>query len=128
MKYEVGQLIIGTVAKVKPFALFMEFDGGVQGLLHISEISDSYIRDIEKYGRVGDRMKVKVVSVDESNGFLRVSLKQVPSEEAFSTHDNNVRSVPQAGENDFKPLASRLHKWIEQTLQEAEKEKEEESL
>ncbi len=126
MKYEVGQLIIGTVTKVKPFALFMEFEGGVQGLLHISEISDSYIRDIEKYGRVGDQMKVKVVAVDESNGFLRVSLKQVPSEDAYSTHDNSVRSVPQAGESDFKPLANRLNKWIEQTLQEAKKEKEEE--
>ena len=125
MKYEVGQLIIGTVTKVKPFALFMEFEGGVEGLLHISEISDSYIRDIEKYGRVGDQMKVKVVAVDESNGFLRISLKQVPSQEAFSTHDNSVRNVPQAGANDFKPLANRLNKWIEQTLQEAEKEKEE---
>ena len=125
MKYEVGQLIIGTVTKVKPFALFMEFEGGAEGLLHISEISDSYIRDIERFGRVGDQMRVKVVSIDESNGFLRVSLKQGPHEDAFSTHDNSVKNIPLAGENDFKPLANRLNKWIEQTLQEAEKEKEE---
>ena len=124
MKYEVGQLIIGTVTKVKPFALFMSFDEGAEGLLHISEISDSYIRDIEKYGRVGDQLKVMVVSIDDTNGFLRVSLKKVPQEEAYSTHDNSLRSLPLAGENDFKPLASRLDKWIKQTLQEAEKEKE----
>jgi predicted RNA-binding protein with RPS1 domain len=50
MKFEIDQLVIGKVTKVKPFALFMEFEGGVEGLLHISEISDSYIRDIEKFG------------------------------------------------------------------------------
>ena len=121
MEYEVGQLIIGTVTKVKPFALFMEFEGG-SGLLHISEISDSYIRDIERFGRVGDQLKVKIVSIDETNGFLRVSLKKVPAEEAYSTHDNNVRSLPQASENDFKPPSSRLQGWVEQTLQEAKQE------
>ena len=55
MKYQVGQLVVGKVYNVKPYALFMSFEDGVTGLLHISEISDSFIRDIEKYGSVGGR-------------------------------------------------------------------------
>lgn len=122
MKFEVGQLVIGKVIKVKPFALFMEFEGGVEGLLHISEISDSYIRDIEKFGSKGDEIKVKIVSIDETNGFLRVSLKKVPAEEAYSTHSNNVRKLPDCDKNDFKPLADHLNEWINKTLEEAKKE------
>lgn len=122
MHFEIGQLIIGKVTKVKPFALFMEFEGGVEGLLHISEISDSYIRDIEKYGSRGDEIKVKVVAIDETNGFLRVSLKKVPTDEAYSTHNNNIRKLPDCDKNDFQPLADHLEKWINITLEKAKKE------
>lgn len=123
MKYEVGQLVIGTVTNVKPYALFMDFDDGVSGLLHISEISDSFIRDIEKYGTKGDQLKVMIVSIDENNGFLRVSLKKVPKEDAYSTHNNNVRKAPEANDEDFAPLAEKLPEWIKTTLEEAEKDK-----
>lgn len=114
--YQVDELIIGTVTNVKPYALFMTFDDNSQGLLHISEISDSYIRDIEKFGSRGDKLKVKVLSVDSSNGFLRVSLKQVPAEEAYSTHSNSKRKAPEVTNEDFKQLEEKLPKWIEETL------------
>lgn len=122
MPYQIGQLIIGKVIKVKPFAIFMSFEDGSEGLLHISEISDSYVRDIEKYGSKGDEIKVKVVSIDESNGYLRVSLKRVPPEEAYSTHSNNIRRAPECNEGDFYPLKERLDGWIKDMLVEAEKE------
>ena len=119
MKYEVGQIILGTVTGVKPYALFMEFEDGVTGLLHISEISDSFIRDIEKFGTKGDQMKVKIVNIDENNGFLRVSFKQVPSEEAYSSHSNSLRKAPETSDEDFAPLAEKLPEWIATTLEEA---------
>ena len=122
MKYEVGQIVLGTVTSVKPYALFMEFEDGVMGLLHISEISDSFIRDIEKFGTKGDQMKVIIVSIDENNGFLRVSYKKVPKEEAFSSHTNNARKVPETSGDDFKPLADKLPEWIATTLAEAKGE------
>lgn len=119
MKYEVGQIILGTIVNVKPYALFMEFEDGVTGLLHISEISDFFIRDIEKYGTKGDQMKVIIVSIDENNGFLRVSYKKVPKEESFSSHNNSVRKAPEMSDDDFKPLAEKLPEWISTTLAEA---------
>ena len=120
MKYEVGQVVLGTVINVKPYALFLEFEDGVTGLLHISEISDSFIRDIEKFGTKGDQMNVMIVSIDENNGFLRVSYKRVPKEESFTSHNNNVRKAPEASDEDFKPLAEKLPEWIANTLKEAE--------
>ena len=111
MNYQVGQLIIGKVYNVKPYALFMSFGDGVTGLLHISEIYDSFVRDIEKYGSVGDEIKVKVLSIDKENGFLRVSYKQVPPEEAYSSHTNQ-RRLPTVTEEEFLPLKEKLDGWI----------------
>lgn len=117
MNYEVGQLVIGTVTGVKPYALFLEFEDKVPGLLHISEISDSFIRDIEKFGTIGDKLKVKIVSIDESNGFLRVSLKKVPSDEAFTSHID-TRNSPVASEEEFEPIKNKMPEWIKNTLNE----------
>ena len=123
MKYEVGQLVVGRVENVKPYALFLVFDEDVKGLLHISEISDSYIRDIEKYGNIGDEIKVKILAIDEHNGFMRVSLKQVPENERFTTHTNEKRHIPEVDKEAFKDLESHLPKWIETTLKKARGDK-----
>ena len=120
MKYQVGQLIVGKVYNVKPYALFMSFDDGVTGLLHISEISDSFIRDIEKYGSVGDEIKVKILSIDKDNGFLRVSYKQVPPEEMYSSHTNQ-RRMPTTSEDEFLPLKDKLDFWIKEAYENIEK-------
>ena len=120
MKYQVGQLVIGKVYNVKPYALFMSFEDGVTGLLHISEISDSFIRDIEKYGSVGDEIKVKILSIDKDNGFLRVSYKQVPQEEMYSSHTNQ-RRMPTTSEDEFLPLKEKLDSWIKEAYENIEK-------
>ena len=121
MNYQVGQLVIGKVYNVKPYALFMSFEDGVTGLLHISEISDSFVRDIEKYGSVGDEIKVKILTIDKENGFLRVSYKQVPPEEAYSSHINQ-RRLPTVTEEEFQPLKDKLEGWINDAYQKIGKE------
>lgn len=122
MDYKVGDIILGKVTGVKPYALFMTFDGGINGLLHISELSNSYIRDIDKYGRVGDEMKVKILTIEDKNSFLRVSFKQVPEEEKFTTHDNNKKEVIEISEDEFTPLREKLPEWIDETLAKAKEE------
>lgn len=123
MAHEIGELLIGKVTNVKPYALFLSFEDGSQGLLHISEISNAYVRDIEKFGTKGDELKVKVVAIDPANGFLRVSLKQVPPEEAYSNHSNSARKIPTVDENDFAQLERKLPEWKEETLKKIDEDK-----
>lgn len=122
MEYKVGDLIIGKVNQIRPYALFLTFDNGANGLLHISELSDGYIRDIEKFGTIGDEIKVKILSIDPNNGFLRVSYKEVPESEIYSTHDSSVRRLPQFDEADFTDLENKLPEWINDTLKKAKKD------
>ena len=119
MEYKVGDIIVGKVNQVRPYALFLSFDDGSHGLLHISELSDNYIRDIEKFGSVGDEIKVKVLSIDPNNGFLRVSYKCIPDKEKYSTHQDSNKKLPEFDEADFNDLAERLPEWINVTLQKA---------
>ena len=122
MEYKVGDVIIGKVNQVRPYALFLTFESGQNGLLHISELSDKYIRDIEKYGTVGDELKVKVLSIDPQNGFLRVSYKAIPDEEKYNTHDESVHHFTQFDEADFHDLEEKLPEWISQTLEKAKED------
>ncbi|MBR0295268.1 MAG: S1 RNA-binding domain-containing protein [Bacilli bacterium] len=121
-EFVIGSLVIGKVEAIRPYAVFMSFSDGRNGLLHISEISDAYIRDIEKFASVGDEIKVKIIDIDPNNGFLRVSLKQVPEEEAFSTHQNNRRDKVDATSDEFKTLAEKLPNWIEEAYQKAKED------
>jgi len=122
--HEIGELLIGKVTGVKPYALFLTFEDGTQGLLHISEISDEFIRDIEKYATFDDEIRVKVLSIDKNNGFLRVSYKQVSEKDHYNTHDSSKRSSPiSVSEADFTPLKEKLPEWIADTLKKAKEEK-----
>lgn len=123
MEYKVGDIIIGTVNQVRPYALFLTFENEQHGLLHISELTDNYVRDIEKYGTIGDKLKVKVLSIDPANGFLRVSYKAVPDEEKYNSHSDSVHHYAQFDEADFKDLEAKLPEWIEETLKLAKEDK-----
>ena len=116
----VGDILIGTVSKVRPYAAFLSFEEGVNGLLHISEINGGFIRDIEKYVSIGDEIKVKVIDIDATNGFLRVSIKDLPEEERYSTHINREKVSVIAKDDEFETIKESLPKWIENTLKEAE--------
>ena len=116
MEHKIGDLITGKVVKVRPYALFLAFEDGLQGLLHISEISDGYVRDIEKVGTLGDELKVKILDIDPVNSFMRVSFKQVPEEEKFTTHDSQKKNIPEFDSSDFSALKEKLPEWIENSL------------
>lgn len=122
MSYKIGEDILGIINQVRPYALFLTFEDGTNGLLHISELSDDYIRDIEKFGSVGDQLKVRVLSIDPTNGFLRVSFKAIPESERFSTHQNQNHMVPKVNKEEFSDLEKKLPEWISETLSKAKGE------
>lgn len=71
---ERGQLIEGTVTGIKPFGAFVNFDG-TTGLLHIKEISESYIRSINDVFQVGQTIRAVIVSIDEARGRISLSTR-----------------------------------------------------
>jgi len=78
---EVGKTYLGRVMSVKEFGAFVEILPGRDGLVHISELSDSYVESVSSICKVGDEMLVKLISVDEQNR-IRLSRKAALKEKS----------------------------------------------
>jgi small subunit ribosomal protein S1 len=75
-----GTVITGRVASVREFGAFVELGGGVQGLLHISEMGWSRVADPSQLVKPGDEITVKVLSVDEGAQKISLGLKQLTAD------------------------------------------------
>lgn len=74
MTLNAGSILEGTVVNITNFGAFVEIEGKT-GLVHISEVSDSYVKDIREYLKEQDKVKVKVISIDDK-GKISLSIKQ----------------------------------------------------
>jgi len=71
-----GDVVEGRVAEIKPFGAFVWLGEGKKGLIHISEISEEFVRDVREKVRPNQKVRVKILSVSE-DGRIECSLKQV---------------------------------------------------
>ena len=76
----VGSILEGKVVSVMPFGAFVDIGNKQSGLVHISELSSRYVKDINDCVKKGDNVKVKVIKIDES-GKISLSMKQAEEKE-----------------------------------------------
>ncbi|GAA0439412.1 S1 domain-containing RNA-binding protein [Lentibacillus halophilus] len=75
MSIEVGSKLQGKVTGITNFGAFVEIEKGKTGLVHISEVADNYVKDINEHLSVGDSVTVKVINVEE-DGKIGLSIKK----------------------------------------------------
>ncbi len=80
---EVGRVYIGKVKRIMAFGAFCEIAPGKEGLVHVSELADTFVKNVEEIVKVGDEIKIKVIGIDEL-GRINLSKKQVPPENSGS--------------------------------------------
>ena len=111
--YSVNEIIEGTIIVIRPFGAIMIFEDGQKGLLHISEIANSFIRNINRYLKIGKTYQVKVIGI-ESDGFLKVSMNKITAEEKEEYRNKVLKRTPVDSQYiDFEALKNELPKWIE---------------
>lgn len=71
----IGETYDGVVASIMDYGAFVDISPNVSGLVHVSEISDEYVKDVNKFLKVGDTVKVKILEKDKL-GRLKLSIKQ----------------------------------------------------
>src|SRR4029079_289870 len=76
-KYQSGQVVKGTVTKLTNFGVFVGLENGLEGLLHISELSDHKVENPEEVVKVGDEIEVKILRVDTDDRKIGLSRKRV---------------------------------------------------
>lgn len=84
-KYQIGQKVKGKVLKVNPFGAFVELDNDIHGLVHISELSNKKIDNLETVVKVGKDYEFVILSIEPKNHRLGLSLKATKTEEKKTT-------------------------------------------
>ena len=74
-KFKVGTVIDGEVNKVTPFGVFVRLDDEINGLIHISEISDGEVSDINQVVKAGDKIEAKIIAIDPEEHRVGLSVK-----------------------------------------------------
>ena len=121
MHYMVGEVVEGVVTGIKPYGAFVYLDSKHNGLIHISEISDKFVKSIDSFVKVGEFIKVKVIDFDEETNHAKLSLKAIDNRYRRRNkrvyYKNPRRSIVETP-NGFTPLAKAMEKWLKQGITE----------
>lgn len=108
--YKVGDIIKCQVSGITKYGIFVHVDLSYNGLIHISEISNDFVSNINDYVEMGETIYCQILEVDESTLHLRLSIKNI---------NYKAKKVPHTIEetrSGFLPLKNALPIWIEETL------------
>lgn len=105
-KVNVGDILEGVVTGIEDYGIFLSFKNGASGLIHISEISSSFVRDTSDYARIGDKLTVKVLSIDDDSHY-KLSLKEL-SDSIKLKKKMKICETPSG----FNTLSVKLDEWI----------------
>lgn len=116
MEYKIGDIINVEVSGIEQYGIFVRVpDSDYSGLIHISEIDNSFIKNIENYANIGDKIYANIIDIDKKNKHLSLSIKNM-------NYNNSLNSKVQESISGFLPLHNKLDKWIEESLEEIKKE------
>ena len=110
MKYEKGKIVKGCVTGIENYGIFVNVDSHYSGLIHISEVSNGFVKDINDFVKEGEEIYCQVLEVDQENNHLKLSIKNINYKSSVS--DKQI----QESRLGFLPLKNALPKWIEEAL------------
>lgn len=81
VNYKVGDVVEGTVVRVVDFGAFVEIEPGIDGLVHISQISEERVLKVSNVLKPGDKVKVKILEINEKDRRMSLSIKEAAEKE-----------------------------------------------
>ena len=112
MEYKIGDIIKGQVSGIEKYGIFINLEGSYSGLIHISEISSGYVKEVKDYVTVGEEIFCKVIEVDSVNKHLKLSIKDIN----YKTDGSSQKTSELA--QGFMPLKEQLPIWTKEKLEE----------
>jgi general stress protein 13 len=101
-----GDIVYGKITNIVGYGAFALVDD-YDGLIHISEFSDNYVKNIEDFVKVGDEIRLKVLEVDEANKRVKLSYKQLHK-------TRGVRCRIPVYKVGFAPIKEKLDEWMKE--------------
>lgn len=112
--FEKDEIVTGVVTGIKSYGIFISIDDKYNGLIHISEMSNEFVRNVSDYAYVGEKIKAKVLNVDQKKHQIKLSIKDIDYK-----NENNDKIVETV--HGFETLKSKLPEWIKSKFDEISK-------
>ncbi len=107
-KFQPNQIVKGIVSGITEYGIFLNFEEGFSGMIHISEISDQFVKNITDYAQIGEILTCKILDLNYYSKKLRLSIKELaPSLQTKPLFDQG-----------FIELNNHLSFWINQKMKE----------
>ena len=110
---KINDIIEVTVTGIQKYGAFVLINDKYDGLIHISEISSGYVRNINDYIRIKDKIYAQVVDIDKENNKFKLSIKNIDYR-----NDGRVLNDVSNYTNGFEPLKEHLDLWINEKIKE----------
>lgn len=111
-KYKKGRIVKGTVSGIEKYGVFIKLEELYNGLIHISEVSHSFVKDINNYVKIGDEIYVEILEVDENTCQLKLSIKNINFRRKMFKNKNKIEETT----NGFNTLQQMLPIWIDKKV------------
>ena len=110
---KVGKIVEGQITGVTKYGVFVSLEDNYVGMIHISEVSNKYIEDLNTLFKIGDLIKVKVLSIDEDKLQVKLSIKKIGNK-------NKRKGIEEMGIG-IKPKKKKMNERIKEKMLEYEK-------
>ena len=109
-KYKKGDLVKGIVTGIEKYGIFVSLDDYNSGLIHISEISDSFVKNPADYVKIGESIKALVIEDEEDDSFhVKLSIKNIE----YCINKSGKQKIVETKQG-FSTLEKKLPQWIEE--------------
>lgn len=109
MPVSVGDIVEGKITDIMQYGVFVKLNEGKSGLVHISEVSNEYVEDINQVVKKGDTVKVKILSIDD-NGKIALSIKKAMPREDKRVRNTNREKKVEEGPQTLDDMLSKFLK------------------
>lgn len=114
---KVGSVVLGEVTGIESYGIFVKLSNGYSGLVHISEITEKFVKDVNNYAKIGEKIYVEIKDIDSNSNKCILSVKGLN----YRIDDNRLVKESVRG---FTPLKQHLPEWIESKYKEIHKDEE----
>ena len=119
MHYLVGNIVEGVITGIQPYGAFVSLDNQHTGLIHISEISSGYVKDVNKFVKLHERVKVKILDMDEEQTHFKLSLKAIKRQNVRRTRTYQSAKLPIMNLG-FQSIAEKMDDWMKEASRKEE--------
>lgn len=116
VKYEKGSITTGCVTGIEKYGIFVGLDEYYSGLIHISEISDGFVKNVSDYVNLGETIKVKVLESNDDECHVKLSIKDID----YRIENRKLQKIEETGTG-FQVLKDHMEDWIREKSEEIAK-------